>query len=169
MKVFVLIPFLLTCITAFKSLPPIDVYTGTYLGKKHVSKEHVIPRRYFLSKEHANDILNIVPCDRYVNGMRSDFKFGFLYYDNIDDHHLMEVYNYQNELSGYVNKRTRTFYPGGDADFGLLGRSIVELLKKYPYLYRSLPEIVESPTVISIWCTYPVSEFENLRKHHLSS
>jgi len=151
-----------------RTLPPIDVYTGNVLTKDYMSKEHIIPKRFFSCKNHADDLINLVPCDIHVNRIRSDYKYGISCMDSLQDPKIMEVYDNSHSISGYVNKRTRTFYPGKYTDYGILGRSIIELLRKYPYLYRNLLDIVESPIVLSIWCTYPVSEFELLRQKRIA-
>jgi len=159
------------------NLPPIDVYTGNHLSKKAYSVEHLIPRRIFRNIEHANDLLNIVPCDGKVNQLRADYRFGDL--DNLflnenvakqlklKDRHFFLAKDRSGTVSGLVHRRLRTFYPSFDADKGLIGRSIIKMLTKYPYLYGYLDEIVDNPVTLSRWVMYPKTEFEMMRDEFL--
>jgi endonuclease I len=153
---------------AFHTLPPVDVYNGRNLTRKHLSKEHIIPKRHFLSKKDADDLLNLAPCDLHVNRMRSDYKLGYASPEMVDDVHCVRIYSQTQNFSGHLNRRTRTFYPSDDADVGILGRSIIELLGKYPYLYQNLPDIVDHPSTLSKWSrVYPSSPFEEARNRKM--
>lgn len=149
-----------------QSLPPQDVYTQRPLPPKHYSKEHLIPRRLFRRRAHADDLWNMAPCDRRVNGIRSNFRYGNPFsdhFDRLDPKSLRPVYDNADRLSGHIHPQTRTFYPADNADFGLLGRSILRMLWKYPYLHQHLYAIVDSRSTIVSWCTLPMTDFERLR------
>lgn len=144
-------------------LPKTDVYSGRHLCKGHFSREHIVPRRFFVNKKHADDPINIVPGDRHINSVRSDYRFGFPHKNNIHDQDSVQVMNHKCEICGYINKRRRTFYPVERADVGILGRSITTMLEKYPYLYNHLLEIVDDPKTLHRWSCEPMSYFEQQR------
>lgn len=161
-RLFVLC-YILSHVFSLRSLPPIDAYSGRRLNNKHFSCEHVIPKRHFLSRAHANDLLNLVPCDRHINNLRSDYKYGHPHAEHIQHPSCKKIYNQHLDFCGFINTQSRTYYPPLDADLGMLGRSIKQLLFKYPYLYHNLLDIVDSPSTLAIWCMYPVSDFEIAR------
>lgn len=146
------------------SLPHIDVYSGQLLSKKAYSIEHIIPKRMFINPSHANDPINLVPCDIKVNRLRSDYKFGTDPNLTFHPSENIPVLNIKDEFVGSINRKRRIFYPSVTADKGLLSRSIMGMLYKYPYLYRNLNDIVDSPNILFEWSLYPLSSFEIERK-----
>ena len=151
-------------------LPAIDVYTGSYLSKKHFSLEHMIPKRFFHERAHANDLLNLVPCDRKVNQLRSDYRYGTLTEHVVHDKDSIVLTTGRNEVSGYLSRRHRTFYPATEADCGLIGRSIIRLLYKYPYLYSYLDDIIDRPDTLWRWSCFPTTSFfEDQRELYINS
>ena len=158
-----------SCVVALIShLPPIDVYTGLHLSKKHFSVEHIIPKRLFHERSHANDLINLAPCDRSTNHRRSDYRYGELDADVSNEHDLL--LSSRQEVAGFVNRRRRTFYPSTNADKGLISRSIIQLLHKYPYLYANLFDIVDHPNTLSKWSSqHPPSFYEEQRELYLLS
>lgn len=160
-----IVKFMKCCILFYihPSLPRVDVYSGGMLSQKSYSVEHIIPKRMFIDKTHADDPLNIVPCDLKVNQLRSDYKYGtdpnlvFHPSENIP------IFNGKKEFSGSINRKLRTFYPPISADKGLISRSIISMLYKYPYLYRCLNDIIDSPTLLFEWSLYPMSNYEKKR------
>jgi len=163
-------------------LPKSDIYNQQILYQPSI--EHIIPRRLFYHKKDANDLLNLSFCDRHTNSKRSDYKYGDyhsiptifqekewvkpvmniprVYYPKKEDHLELDR-DLKINISGYINPQKRIFYPYQCADFGLISRSIVAMLSKYPYLYDNLNEIIENPNLLSKWSEYPISEFEEQR------
>lgn len=154
------------CILSYihKSIPHIDVYTGNILSKKSYSIEHIIPKRMFTEKSHANDPINLVPCDMKINQLRSDYKFGTDPNLTFNPSENIPILNAKEEFAGSINRKRRIFYPSVNADKGLISRSIIGMLHKYPYLYRNLNDIVDSPNILFEWSLYPLSNFEKERK-----
>lgn len=164
--IMIMMKIIKICILSYihPSIPHIDVYTGGILTKKAYSVEHIIPRRMFVDKSHANDPINLVPCDIKVNRLRSDYKYGtdpnLLFYPSEN----IPILNAKKEFAGSMNRKRRIFYPSVSADKGLISRSIIGMLYKYPYLYRNLNDIVDSPNILFEWSLYPPSTFEIERK-----
>lgn len=152
------------------TLPHTDVYSQRPIPKKHYSTEHLIPRRLFRNRTHADDLLNLAPCARCVNSIRSDFRFGNPFseqFESLDSSSLRPVYDYADRLCGHTHPRSRTFYPTEHADLGLVGRSLFRMLCKYPYLVQDLYSIVDSRWTIVLWCILPMTEFERMRNVHI--
>jgi len=134
-------------------LPYYNVYNpNIILQSKNMSIEHIIPKRLFNNKKHAHDILNLVSCDKYCNSFRSDYRYG----DIASEDMICIEY-------GCISRTHRIFMPSRMADYGLLSRSIISMLHKYPYLYTKLDQIVQYPYLLDKWSNYPISEYENKR------
>jgi endonuclease I len=131
-----------------KFLPKTDIYTNIRLSNHLATVEHIIPRRFFISTKHSNDILNLAYTQKYINSMRSDLKYGDLILSK--NHHLQPIMN-NNTIAGHIDRRRRVFYPGKGADKGLIARSITEMVYKYPYLYCYLNDIVDNPETLWKW------------------
>lgn len=148
-------------------LPDIDVYTGKILNKCDLSREHLIPKKFFRRSQHANHPFNIVPCHRYINNRRSDFRLGDLYISKRLNSFDYEPIHVSSDLTvGIVNKKRRVFYPSPNANKGMIGRNCLIVLHSYDYLYDYLDQIIEDPTLLHVWKNYPESEYERLLKMH---
>jgi endonuclease I len=147
-------------------LPKYNIYNNQIIKSKSTI-EHIIPRRLFYDKRHSHDLINISFCDKSTNSNRSDFKFGDYHNLNsniIKSHGIRTILDEDSKkINGFVDNHKRIFYPYKNADFGLISRSIMDMLSKYPYLYENLNEIIESPVLLSKWSEMPVSEFEYKR------
>lgn len=150
-------------------LPKIDLYTGNYLSKKQYSVEHIIPKRFFQERSHANDLLNLAPCDRMTNQLRSDYRYGHVTTEIMQENDCMILKSQRDEVSGFLHRRRRTFYPSIHADRGLISRSIIQLLHRYPYLYAYLDDIVDRPDTLWQWSSYATSFYEQQRDLYLHS
>lgn len=118
------------------------------------SVEHIIPRRLFLHPNHAHDLDNLVSCEKEWNSLRSDYRFG------IGRTSLQKSFSW-----GTLYPHERTFHPSEQADFGLVGRSIITMLHRYPYLYRVLDQIIEPVYLLDEWSNYPCYPYETMRSH----
>lgn len=136
-------------------LPPWNVYrTSVPLQKKSV--EHIIPKRLFPDKKESFDIHNLVMCELAWNHRRSDFRYGKGTTKTIVETEF-----------GALFPEQRIFQPHRDADLGLIGRSIVRMLYDYPYLYRSLDQIIADPCLLDEWSSLPCLSFERERNRWL--
>lgn len=137
-------------------LPKIDIYTGLHLSRSRFSKEHIIPQRFFPHKKDADDLLNLAPADRFINSMRCDLRFGYQ-----KEEHIPYPF--------YIDRKKRTFFPSILADKGLISRSIIEMLHKYPYLYCYLNDIVDNTDTLWKWSNEnpEPSTFEKARNEYL--
>lgn len=136
-----------------RPLPPVvkDVYSGRLLhSKRNISVEHIIPRKFFI-KDHADDPRNIAFCDRTINSYRSDLKLGEQDYNDATDWDIVTV---PLPYGGEINNKKRVYYPSGLADKGLLARSIIRMLFRYPYLYSYLDEIIDTPETLAQWSSH---------------
>ncbi|NBN99189.1 MAG: hypothetical protein EBV19_08160, partial [Flavobacteriia bacterium] len=126
----------------------INIYNGKTIIQKEVSIEHIIPKRLFIKRKHANDITNLALCDRYTNCMRTDFRFGDISYicdqtlllPNDDDYKLIN--DSRGNFTGIISRSRRIFYPSFTCHFQNLSLSIISMLNKYPYLYSYMDQIV---------------------------
>lgn len=149
-----------------KYVPKIDIYTKTLLDQSVFTQEHIIPRRFFNNQKHANDIFNLAPTHLKINYMRSDLKFGNI--DMIQPHNLTQIL-IPNTTVAYIDRKKRIFYPTNIADKGLIARSIIEMLYKYPYLYTYIYDLVDNPETLWKWTSeHPnPSIFEKSRNEYL--
>lgn len=168
MKMFPIYTFIVMNILS--SLPKIDIYTGLRLKPSHFSQEHIIPKRFFPNRTHSDDILNLAPCDRQINMARSDLKFGecpLLINSTHTILKLLHVNNLTNPI-GAIDQRRRTFYPLSYSDKGLIARSIIKMLYKYPYLYCHLHDIIDTDTLWKWYSENPIlSIYEQERNLYL--
>lgn len=149
-------------------LPNIDVYTGELLKKKDFSKEHLIPKKFFRHGRDANNPWNIVPCHKYINNKRSDYKYGELFIKDPEQLYDIEpIYLKNNLIAGVINKKQRIFYPPLSSYKGMIARNSLILLNKYPYLYDYLSEIIEEPWIFEVWQTYPTCKYEEMLQNVL--
>lgn len=153
--------------------PIVDVYTQSPIGLKEddISVEHIIPRRIWkgagLPSDAMNNIYNLVPCDRQVNRIRSDYRYGRFCMEDVSK---PIVYDKRHRIAGYIDHGMRVFYPHPNrSDTGLLGRSIVQLLYRYPVLYRYFYDIVQDPECLSEWTTHPQSSLEMYREMYINN
>lgn len=148
-------------------LPKIDVYTGKILAASDFSKEHLIPKKFFRQSKHANHPYNIVPCHRYINNRRADYRLGDLYITKrLNQFDYEPIYVNDEATVGIVNRKRRVFYPTPNADKGMIARNCLKVLNDYDYLYDYLDQIVEEPTLLHIWKNYPDSHYERLLKNN---
>jgi endonuclease I len=148
-----------------KCFPKIDIYTKTLLKPSVFTQEHIIPKRFFDNPKHANDLFNLAPTHLKINYMRSDLKFGNI--DMIQPHNLTQIL-IPNPVA-YIDRKKRIFYPTIIADKGLIARSIIEMLYKYPYLYTYIYDIIDHPETLWKWThDHPnPSIFEKSRNEYL--
>jgi len=132
-------------------LPPWNVYQQT-VPLKQYSLEHIIPQRLFLEPTHAYDLDNLVSCELEWNSIRSDYRYG-----------LGKTTRKKQYSFGQIFPQERIFLPCEQADYGLLSRSILNMLHRYPYLYRVLDQIIDPPYLLDVWSQYPCLSFEQLR------
>ena len=153
------------------------------------SREHIIPRRMFPHKKHANAEWNVVWCDRFTNNIRSDYALGdpdkyrqqwkeqserwqekqeenpgttataipllnqLLDWKTL--HHPTTplnqylIVNGNGDLGGMIIRSQRLFIPSLSADMVSISDSIRKSLYEYPYLYKNLNQIVESPEILA--------------------
>lgn len=152
-------------------LPNIDIYTGRVLSIPNLSKEHLIPKKFFRNKKHANHPLNVVPCHKYINNQRSDYRFGDVYIDlSSNTYDYDPIHIGVDDSIGIINHRHRVFYPSHYADKGLIARNCLVVLDDHHYLYRYLDEIIEHPALFDIWRDlYPVvSKYERSQNRLLA-
>jgi hypothetical protein len=157
----------------------INVYNRAPILFEKSTQEHIIPSSYFPDPRMAQDPFNLVSCDAFTNNVRSDLRLGdpkayeavfrpllhrrfpretVMHYSGS----LKAVIDSTGKVSGLVNRSERLFVPSPDADLGLLSRSIVSLLARYPVLYRSLPYICDT-RILSDYHDAP-SDLEDLRE-----
>ncbi|NDE13749.1 hypothetical protein EBZ80_02345 [bacterium] len=138
----------------------INVYNGAILSPSKTTQEHIIPSSYFPDPRMAQDWVNLVSCDAFTNSLRSDLRLGdprayeavfrpllhrtFAKESVIGHTGIRVVVDSTGRVSGLINRSERLFIPSPNADLGLLSRSIVALLSRYPVLYRSLPYICDT-------------------------
>lgn len=157
----------------FKKLPKINIYTNELIKDKNLSIEHIIPKRIFKNKNHANNIYNLAFTDKKTNSKRRDFKYGDIinipskynkknlnnFYDLISDD-FESVLDSEQKVNGIISSSRRLFYPISEENYGCISRSIIKLLYEYPYLYSSLNEIIYEPHILSKWNKMPETKFE---------
>jgi len=138
-----------------KLLPHWNVYQRN-IPIQNYSLEHIIPQRLFLEPTHAYDLNNLVSCEHEWNSIRSDFRYG------IGKTTKKKIYNF-----GEIYPQERIFAPSDMADYGLLSRSTLYMLHRYPYLYRVLDQIIDPPYLLDVWSHYPRSPYEQLRSEFM--
>jgi hypothetical protein len=148
-------------------IPKMDIYNGLFLSKKCSSIEHIIPKKFFNNKIHANDPLNLGTCHLYINNCRSDYKYGLYYDKNDSSTKCLYVPNHTNVSSGYLNTKKRIFYLNENADLGLISRSCLSMFYKYPYLYKYIDDIIHDKELLEIGSEYPKSKYEILREQNI--
>lgn len=167
---------------SFHHFPKIDVYTGRLLEGRDYTKEHLIPKKFFRNKRHADHPFNIVPCHRRINNQRSSCKFGdlgLIFWRLQQQEETSPLYLHSmfpctllqdsdNITAGVLCKERRVFYPGCEADKGMIGRNCIMVMTEYPYLFDHFEDIVEDPMVFEVWKDIsPMSEYEkSLRRVH---
>ena len=154
-------------VNLLRFLPKIDIYTKVGLHPSVFTQEHIIPKRFFISKKHADDLLNLAPTHKYLNGLRSDLKYGNLKNKTNYDH--LSTISKNKSIIAYIDRKKRIFYPTIIADKGLIARSLINMFYKYPYLYCYIDEIVDDPETIWRWShDNPIpSLFEISRNNYL--
>jgi hypothetical protein len=148
-------------------IPRIDIYNGITLSKKISSIEHIIPKKFFNNKEDANDLLNLGHCHVYINNCRSDYKYGLLKNNNNNNNTKCIYTPNQNISSGSIDTKKRIFYLNENADIGLISRSCLSMLYKYPYLYKYIDDIIHDKELLEIGSKYPKLEYEIWREQTL--
>jgi endonuclease I len=146
-----------------------NLYHSQPLPPQQHSCEHIIPKSFFRQRHHANDPMNLAPCDLKTNIRRSNFALG-----NIEN--MMEggrpIYDSLDQYTGHLHTTQRIFYPSLECDRGLISRSILFMIEKYPYLYDDLPRILSPPDTEEIldgWRLYPsTTDFEDHRNSWLN-
>lgn len=135
-----------------------NIYHGGRLSPQEKSIEHIIPRRLFVNRRHAEDPMNKDFCDRHTNTMRSDYRFGDIAsICDPDGRLLIKNDDYQSitdrrcVLTGYISRSRRIFYPSHTCNHRRLSSSILHMLFHYPYLYAYLDQIVCDPVLLSRW------------------
>lgn len=132
-------------------LPSWNVYHQD-IQMKQFSLEHIIPQRLFIYPNHSYDLDNLVSCEKDWNSFRSDFRYG-----------IGKTPFIKNSFCGSLYPHERIFQPSPRADYGLISRSIIKMLHRYPYLYRVLDQIIEQPYLLDEWSRYPCLSYETLR------
>lgn len=136
-------------------LPRYSIYSGRLLSKKEVTVEHIIPKRLFKKKSHAHDLMNLAPCELYLNQKRSDYAFRSVMDLNVTCDmtplHVPDIL-----YCGFVSTRQRSFYPSLTyADLGLISRSILYMIHRYSYLESDLHEIIRNASLLDEWKGLP--------------
>ena len=162
----------------------INVYNQKSIPMLQQTVEHIIPKSLFINRKHANQWNNLISCDKYTNIIRSDYRLGdpliyndlFLEYEELQNKSRQclitvspqkpykLVMDSTGHCSGVLDRIQRIFYPSTQADMGLISRSIIEMLHKYPYLYNSLDRIVYHPQLLDAYYNKPKSELELARE-----
>ena len=108
--------------------------------------EHVYPKCYML-KKHYNDMHNIFKCDKYINNMRSNYKYCEEYNNTFS-----RLCNTDN----FINTKLKLFIPE-DASKGMIARSIMHICYEYKYDYKN---VISQDNLIN-WClNYPPTKEE---------
>ena len=138
-----------------------------------VSIEHLVPKRLFVDKVHASHPLNLVPCDRFTNAVRSDLRLGDPdLYRHIFDQYGNSTFSPESMVSmdsstpcflvidgsgspsGVIHRVQRVFYPSPQTDMVLVCRGIIAMLFLFPYLYGCLDQIVQDPGLLQKYHSY---------------
>lgn len=164
----------------------LHIYHQKPLEISYSSIEHIIPQKFFKEKKHAHHPKNIVPCDRFTNSIRSDYKYD----DPQHYQHIFEKYplhrgnknsilpindyfkyvtDYSGEITGLIYPKKRIFVPSPQADLPLLCRSIIYMLYHYHYLYRYLDEIIADTAMLDHYASQPPSPLEKSIGSYISS
>ena len=112
------------------------------------SIEHIIPKKWFLHREDSHDLYNLASCERDWNSNRSDYRYG------------KGKLSYEKRKAGRFYHMERMFFPSKHADFGLIARSILAMLEKYPYLRDILDDIIDPSCLLYEWARFPIYPYE---------
>ena len=142
-----------------------DFYTGLFLPKQYMSKEHIVPRSLLRPKHHS-DKINIVTTDIVLNSFRSNYRFAEIpihvqkYFplkislftnigpvDDIIPFYSIDIFDRAQILSAVKDDRNKLFYP-------LLFHHQIALIAtkmmiKYPYLDKN--DIFDDPLTLRRW------------------
>ena len=164
----------------------INVYNQKSLPILYQSTEHIIPKSLFNQKKDGNYWINMISCDKYTNNIRADYRIGdpMTYKDLFLEYQTMNLTKSSNNLislspnkpykivvdatgnvSGVLDRCQRIFYPSLEADMGLISRSIIGMLYKYPFLYGNLERIVSNVQLLENYYNLPESDLEISRQN----
>lgn len=87
--------------------------------------EHIYPKCY-LDKSHHYDMHNLFKCNKYINNMRSNYKFTEKKNYTLDNNNWLNIGN------NFINKKDKLFIPD-NKDKGLISRTILYMCYKYNY------------------------------------
>lgn len=159
----------------------INVYNQKNIPPLYQTKEHIIPKSTFRRSTQANHWKNLISCDKFTNSIRTDYRLGdpLTYKDLFLEYQSIQLSNQSNQLvsfhpkipyklvvdctgnvSGVLDRIQRVFYPSLEADMGLLSRSIIDMLHKYPYLYSSMDRIVSDVRLLHHYYDLPKTDLE---------
>jgi hypothetical protein len=164
----------------------INVYNQKSLPILYQSTEHIIPYSLFNHKKDGNYWMNMISCDKYTNSIRADYRMGdpMTYKDLFLEAQTMNLSKSSNKLitlsphkpykivvdgtgsvSGVLDRCQRIFYPSLEADMGLISRSIIGMLYKYPFLYGNIDRIVANVKLLENYYDLPESDLEISRQN----
>ena len=146
---------LLLCSTMCMRKTAYDMYTGKLLTKKVISVEHIIPRRYLLSREEIQDPLNLGYCHRSINSIRSDYKYGQweTIQGNLSRYKVVRAPS-SSIIAGWIDPSQRIFYPYIFCNRTVIAVACFNMIQKYPSLRQIVHAHVCDVEVMKKWLLY---------------
>lgn len=119
-----------------KSLP--ILYQNSH-SVNNLSLEHIFPKCY-IKKPHQDDLHNIFTASKYINNIRSNYKFTTI--ENISNNtNIIKINN------NIIDSKKRLFVPNNECK-GIIARAILYMCNQYGY---QLNKVIDKKLLI-YWC-----------------
>jgi len=105
--------------------------------------EHVFPKSYIVDNKNKGDMHNLFKCNKYINNMRSNYKFV-----DENDYNLLNEKWIKLDNNNYVNTKNKLFIPNSNYK-GLISRAIMYMSYSYNLDYNN---IIDYDNLI-LWCS----------------